>query len=497
LSAAALAVLAACGSGSAGRDVPFTPDDVLQDASGQDSGPEEVRPPTQVDEAFRVVFPYVDYVPSPTTPTQVYWMNPAQREADPRTTFDAVLPVQEPALTCRGGCIAAPSGKWLAVVVSESVSATEGNVVRLFRLYDGPTLVPSGIPDVVNVRSFAFAMDPFAVGMDSFVFTRMQLGCYEADVHQKACAKFFRIDLSGPNPAGEESLFTFPTEAALDATLPPSGNFRMGQDGKTVIVLGPTVASQSVWLWRGPTGLPVQVTGPICAGIGPDDTCISAGLGFRDTDPVALSPDGNHLVLALVEDNRSLVLTHVDLRNDPRTRKTASLLALQGETKDYGLNRCYNRQAWQPTFVLAPLRFTPDGTEIVFVAGTDCEPNKNRSWTNVLALPLARIDAEGAIARDDLRWITDFPQGDTLAACVSILPGAMDLSPTGDYVVFAGSPTLNSSFEVIPDSNPQLTSDAEVWVTRRDGTTEPVQLTAKSGWRVTSTLAIPVPPPAP
>jgi hypothetical protein len=34
-------------------------------------------------------------------------------------------------------------------------------------------------------------------------------------------------------------------------------------------------------------------------------------------------------------------------------------------------------------------------------------------------------------------------------------------------------------------------------VTRRDGTTEPVQLTAKSGWRVTSTLAIPVPPPAP
>jgi hypothetical protein len=443
LSAAALAVLAACGSGSAGRDVPFTPDDVLQDASGQDSGPEEVRPPTQVDEAFRVVFPYVDYVHIPATPSQVFWMNPAQREADPKTTFDAALPVQEPALTCQDGCIAAPSGKWLAVVVTPTTSATEGNTVRLFRLYDGPTLVPSGIPDVVNVRSFAF-------GTDSFVFTRMQYGCYQADTQQKACAKFFRINLAGPTPAGEESLFTFPTEATLDATLPPSGNFRIGQDGRTVIVLGPTVTSQSVWLWRGPTGEPIQVTDPVCAGIGPDETCISAGLGFRDTDPVALSPDGNHLVLALIENDRALVLTHVDLRNDPRTRKTAALLMMTGDFSYYdGKNYCWNRQAWQPTFVLAPLRFSPDGTEVVFVAGTDCEPNKNRSWTNVLALPLARIDAEGAIARDDLRWITDFPQGETLAACVSILPDAMDLSPTGDYVVFAGSPTLNSSFEAL------------------------------------------------
>ncbi len=491
LSVALPCVLAACGSGGAGSDVPFTPD-VPQDGVVGDTAPDTPKAPTKVDEAFRVVFPYAQYAPSSTV--QVEWLDPAQREADPKTSFDTLLAALDPALSCQQGCIPDRSGKWLAVVVSLPTSGTSDSTVRLFRLFDGPVLGSSSIPDVVGVRTFAF-------GTDAFVFTRMQYGCYESDTQKRGCAKFFRIDLSVPNPAGEESLFTFPTEELVNTLIPPSGAFRIGQDGRTVIVLGPTITSQSAWLWRGPTGLPVQAVGPICAGTAPDGGCLSAGFGFLDTDPVALSPDGNHLVMALVERDQSLILTHVDLRDGTGSRKTASLLTMPEATTSFATNACYNRlipgNEWRPTFVYPPLRFSPDGTEVVFVAGTSCQPNNARPWTNVLAIPLARIDAEGVIARGDLRWITDFPTGDTLAACVSISRNSMDLSPTGDYVVFAGSPMLDSSFQVIPDGQSQLGRDDEVWVTRRDGTTAPVQLTGRQSWKATSTTAIAVPPAAP
>jgi len=484
---ALLAVLAAC-SGGGGQDVPFVPDEVVQDTGGEATDPGldgDSRPPTQVAEPFRIVFPYYRYTP-PAEPVRVLWTDPSAMAVKPSTSLDDALLAVDPALSCANGCIVDRSGRWLAVVVALP-DDSGGSKVHLFRLFDGPTVRDSGIADIVDVRAFAF-------GTDSFVFTRAQYGCYESDTRQKACAKFFRIDLSAANPAGEESLFTFPTEADLDKVLAPSGNFRIGDDGRTVIVLGPTVGSQSVWLWRGPTGLPIRVAGPICGAGTIDGACQETGSAFSDTDPVALSPDGNHLVLALVENDRALVLVHVDLRQAAGTRKTASLLKM-AEGISFAENACYNRQPWQPTFMQAPIRFSPDGTEVVFVAGTDCSPNRTRPWTNVLALALARIDDEGTLARDALRRITEFPTDETRTACVSILPGSLDLSPTGDHVVFAGSPMLDSEgTAVIPDGQQQLYLDAEVWAVRRDATTAPVQLTAKQGWKATSTLAIAVPP---
>ncbi len=486
---ALLAVLAAC-SGGGGKDVPFVPDEVVQDNGGETADPGldgETRPPTQVAEPFRIVFPYYQYTPPPE-PIRVLWTDPSAMAINPSTSLDAALQAVDRSLSCTNGCIADRSGHWLAVVVALP-DESGGSKVRLFRLFDGPVVQASGIADIVDVRAFAF-------GKDSFVFTRAQYGCYESDTHRKACAKFFRIDLSVANPAGEESLFTFPTEADLDKVLAPSGNFRIGDDGRTILVLGPTVGSQSVWLWRGPTGLPIRVAGPICGAGTIDGACQESGSAFSDTDPVALSPDGNHLVLALVENDRALVLVHVDLPQ-AGTRKTASLLKM-AEGISFAENACYNRQRvnpWQPTFVQGPLRFSPDGTEVLFVAGTECDPNRTRPWTNVLALPLSRIDGEGTLARDHLRWITEFPTDETRTACVSILPGSMDLSPTGDHVVFAGSPMLDSTgTAVIPDGQQQLYLDAEVWAVRRDGTTAPVQLTATQGWKATSTLAIAVPP---
>lgn len=481
-----LAFATSCGTSKGSPDLPFSPDDPGTDPSAADPGPDTPREPTVVSEAFRIVFPYQQYLPSQNV--DVVWSDPANPELSPSTSFDALLKAQDEALSCALGCVPAPSGRWLAVVVSGPTSSSSDSVVRLYRLFDGPAVAPSGIPDIVDVRTFAF-------GADSFVFSRAQYGCYASDPKKRACVKFFRVDLAVPTPAGEESLFAFPTEDDVEHVLPPTGAFRMGEDGRTIIVLGTTLGSQGVWLWRGPSGPPRQVAGPICAGIAPGGGCLESDSPFSDSDPVALSLDGNHLVLALVENDRSLILTHFDLRG-AGTRTSASLLSMP-DSISFATNRCYNRQAWQPTFVQPPLRFSPDGTELVFVGGTDCQPNRDRSWTNLLALSLSRIDAEGPLEREDLRWITDFPQGAQLAASVSIQPGSLDLSPSGEYVVFAASPYLDSSGLVLRDGDYQLFNDSEVWVTRRDGTTLPVQMTARQGWKATSARAITVPPPAP
>ncbi len=484
-----------CGSSGGSTDVHFVPDDILPDQNSGDAAQDAVRPPTQVTEPFRIVFPYLKY----SLPAQLdlAWTDPMAPTWDPDVSFSGLVLQRDAALSCELGCFPARSGQWIAVVVSGPTSDTTGNVIRLFRLADGPLLEESGIPDVTDVTTFAF-------GSDSFVFTRALADCVPSAIEKKSCVKFFRIDLSVPNPMGEEFLFTFPTADRIEEALPHSGRFTMGQDGRSIVVLSRTPGSQTAWLWRGSAGDPILVAGPICAGPAPGGGCLETEGGFTDADPVALSADGNHLVLAVVEDDRSLVLTHVDIRDvvagaEPR-RTTVSLLAMpQGISYK---NRCYNRQTWQPTFVLSPMKFTPDGSELVFAAGTDCPPNKFKPWSNVLAIQMSRLESNGALANQDLRWITDFPQGDS-AANVSIPidslnpdSGAeyLDLSMSGDYVAFVGTPMLDSFGNAIADKQEQHRNDHEVWVTRRDGTTEPVQLTGRQGWKSTSLRAISIPP---
>jgi len=200
---------------------------------------------------------------------------------------------------------------------------------------------------------------------------------------------------------------------------------------------------------------------------------------------VAVSPDGNHLVAALVLEDRRLGAWHRDLRGDA-TR--AAILMEVPRGSRFSTDACYNRtppSRWEPTRVVPPLRFSPDSSEVVLVGHAPCGDNRDKPWTKVLGLSLERLDREGRLDPGDLRWITDFPPGD-IAASVSVLPEALDLSPSGDLVFLVGTPWLDSRGEPIADSQLQHRNDAEVLVTRRDGTAEVVQWTFGQGWRATS-----------
>jgi hypothetical protein len=479
----ALLAVACAGGGATGTDdatADEAPADTL-DATGDGE-----RVPVQVTEDFRLVFPYLRYTTAPLV--DVFFSDPAAGSASETSLSDRIGQVA-PGVDCSSGCLVDATGRWLAVVVAGPAAEGQGSTVRLFRLAAGPVVTPSTVSDVTDVTAMAF-------GDDALYFSRPRAACEAERGPSRGCHAFYRTPLSAPG--AEEFLFTFPTAAALQTAMPHSGRFVMGQDGRTVVVLAPTTNTQSAWVWR-TAGEPIRVAGPLCGVRGGTDggTCVGSGSAYSDADPVALSPDGRHLALALVLHDQDLVLGHMDLQGDG-TLETATLLHLPDDVTDFAMNACYNRTPrdapWQPTSVQAPLRFSRDGTEVVFVGRAACGANKDKPWTNLLAVPLARIDQGGTLQRGDLRWITEFPSG-AIVDCVSILPAAMDLSPSGDFVVFAGTPRFDSAGQLLLDSQLQHFQDAEVWITRRDGTTEPAQLTARQGWRATSVQAVPVPAP--
>lgn len=472
--------LPGCGSdGGSARDAT-DPGDLPADVA-DDTGPDVPRVPVEVTEPFRVA---LGYLQRDRSSTELLLRDPAVPSADGTASLSGALAALDPSLDCSLGCRVDPTGRWLAVFVEAPVSGSGGSRVRLFRLSAGPVVTASDVPDVTDVRALAF-------GDDTLYWSRPRAACEAERGPSRGCHAYFRRPLS--TPGTEEFLFAFPPASALDTALPHSGRFVLGEDRRTVLLLGPTVNTQSVWIWR-TAGEPIRVAGPLCgtrqsAG----QECIGSGTSYADTDPLALSPDGRHLVLATVLQDRDLVLAHVDLQGDPALR-TAVLLGMPDEVTDFAKNACYNRfGGWEPTAVQAPLRFSPDGGEVVFVGRSTCVPNRDKAWTNLLALPLSRIDAGGRLQRGDLRWITDFPTG-SVAACVSILPDALDLSPTGDFLVFVGTPRFGSDGQPIGDDQRAHLQDAEVWVTRRDGTTQPAQLTADLQFMATSVQAVPVLP---
>jgi hypothetical protein len=75
-----------------------------------------------------------------------------------------------------------------------------------------------------------------------------------------------------------------------------------------------------------------------------------------------------------------------------------------------------------------------------------------------------------------LRNITNFPTGD-IPANVDIADGGLAIKD--DYVVFIGTPVLNSDgIPLLDNDQGQQFNDIETFVTRLDGSTDPVQVSA-------------------
>ncbi len=475
----------ACGAPPAGSKDPGTSDDVppadvpVDGADGTDA----FLAPTEVDEDFRLLLTRVGAL-DPNRNALVL-LDPRLREwqedsapfviTSSQTQGTASPSPANPGLDCRLGCFADASMTWLAV--QQEIPDTFGNtqlvVGRLDQEWVFRPLDDEPIPDVT---ALAFA-GPW------LVYSQRILKC-EADTGPpQTCWMFRRLNLESPSEV--EDLFQFPTSRNLHLS-GHAGQFTVSGDGSTLVVQDPRPGTLTLWAWRQEDDRGVRQVGePICGErLDRNEQCPQVPGRFTDREPLALSMDGDVAVLAVIEHDLALRLLALDLdqANPALTRTDLSRVPTSDETT-FRADACFNPQTAWWTRVHPSMRIAGSGPEreLVFVAERKCGRTQKPS-TQIVAAPVAQLLDDPKVPRT-IRRVTNFPEGD-VPANVVIPDGGFDLSPSGTLVAFLGTPILNSEGVPLQDSDQgQQYNDVEVHVTRLDGTTRPVQVSADQDTR--------------
>ena len=489
-----LAAAAAAGcSGGKGASAPDFAD-VLEAATSDatEVGPEAPTVPTEVTEPFRLV--YASTPVPPTTATSDECVRDLHAAVTDRgLSLTKTLAALDPTLTCALGCFVDDALSWIAVAteVIQAGDKTNGTWnVRYGRIAtDLSVHLDKGgqLTGVAYLRfsgGFLFYSAPLPACPD--IATGTPATCY--DIH--------RVPLD--SPGNDEVVATFPNKDGMEGSQ-FHGHFEIGEDGKTLILQNPTNKSQTIFVLGDEM---VREDPPICVAPDPNgdpNACGPAGTSsiFRDNDPIALSADRRWLVFATVADNTELRLYKHDLVNRVRTYSVLLGPVPGGYfSGDEAQNPCYNRQDWQYTTVLGPIRFVNGGADVMFIGEEDCarydncqKPTK-KPWTNLVRIALDRIGNGVPLAPADLRPTTFNPAANV---GTNEVISTYDLSPTGEFTVFAATPSLvKDGTAPIADCDLRATGDSEVYVTRTDGTAAPVQVTSDSGdLRVTTVQAVP------
>ena len=448
----------------------------VHDAESKDEADiEAIEPkyPVVVDEDFRYLYGYAGRIPGDNLGEfDLFIADPTDAEVanDVSLTEESLSALS---MDCHLGCFPDRGMKWMAVATEKG--ANETYTVKLAQFTTKLNLVSMDeFGSLENVKHLAFAGD--------YLFFSQPQECEAQGGISVPCYVIKRMDLNTPGVI--QSLLTMPTKDLIEKAQEYQyfGYFTVGEDVETLLFLLPTNVSQSVWVWR--DGKLRKIAENLCAATDPEGNCIASenGSTYYDNDPAALSPDGKNLVFALVEDNAELRLYRHDMETD-QTKYSVLL----GVPDDYFANACYNRQPWQFTSIGSPLRFMQDGSDVVFVGSHSCGDNNLKPWTNILRLPIDLIGSGEELMEGDFLKVTDNPEGH-LAEAISI--SSFDLSPSGEYTVMVGTPTIGMDGLAISDTSARHYKDAEIFVTRTDGTALPVQLTNRLDWEAVSVRAI-------
>lgn len=465
----------ACGGGGGGRDAGLVDLAALVDPGPAeavaDSPGDVTDAPLVVTEDFRVVYAYAG---RPGTEVSGRFEFRVADPKDPDPANDAILLAAgaQEVPDCTTGCFLDRS---LRTVAAATAGSGEGYGLQVYDIGSagGPAPVGPAIPGVAH-----------AEWAGSVLYYSRKVQCPTGTAAVTRCFDVFRFDPADPGASQRLTQMPPVEEEGLATAFQYNGFFRVGDDGETLIFFIPTNVSVTLWVHR--DGVRRKVLGPLCAAKDPYGNCIAPSGGssmYREDNPIALSPDGKTLVFPLLEENRELRLYRHEI-GDPDAR-FSTLLSVPS---DYLKNACYNRQPWQVTEVRGPIRFSRDGREVLFIGASTCDDNQVKPWTNILRLDVARIGSGTPLGEADFRKVTDNPQGYTARA---IAISDYDLSPSGEYVVLAGTPTVDMEGKPLPaQPSGRHERDSEVHVTRTDGTAVPLQITNDVTWRAESVIAV-------
>jgi hypothetical protein len=477
-----LPVFFAAGFCLAGCDSPVVSPDINQQDTSNDTTTDNGRPdPTVVDENFRVIYGYAGAISG--TPGELLIGNPAISPEPGNPGWTDNFKIVESSLTdlgldCTNGCVSDRDLRHIAVTLGASANGY-GYDVAIVEFDDMMTASMALENPLTSVRQAVFCGETLYI-------SRYKPGCEPQSGPAKTCYQFEKLVL----PTTEtEVLFTFPTAADL-ADSNYSGRFRTGEDCDSMILQNPDSSSVTLWMFK--DSQLRKVGKQFCQAYTADgETCMykSGAPELSDDQPVGLSTDGK-LFFVHVENSAELRIFKIDTgADDVMTWSTVVKTPATDTGGNYLQNACLNLKPWwRWNAILSPLRILSDNSEVVFTASSDCDPDINKPWTDIVAVPVENIGNPDAAGPTFFRKITDFPQIAT-AACISVPKDGFDVSSSGKYVIFIGTAALDSSGRPIRDDSPQHYLDREVFVTSFDGSSSPVQISGNLDYNASTVLA--------
>jgi hypothetical protein len=356
--------------------------------------------------------------------------------------------------SCNFGCVVDRSLQWIAVSVKKPTAT--GFTFQLGRFDDQLHVAMVKGIFMKEIVDFKFA--------GNYLYYTRSSYCDGAHCQYQ----FSRVQLE---PIGQtEDLFVFPPENDPDWPNHSNykGHFHVSQDGTTLVILGTTIRSNRIYMWKAGN---LHELDYICNNIVNDD-CIGAGSEYTDTDPVAISPD-NSKIAAFTIAEKDLRLRVYD--TNTLQQKYLNLFSVASGTYFADVCKQLNSATWEFQNVTGTPRFSADGTSLYFISNTECNqsaPN-SKAHTNLLMMDIDSVGDGTPFEQSDIVNITNNPR---VNAPENIVIDAFDLSPGGKSIIFTGTPQYklvadpaDPKFDPLPEDSSRAYKDSEIWLIGANG----------------------------
>ena len=238
----------------------------------------------------------------------------------------------------------------------------------------------------------------------------------------------------------KEDLFIFPPDSDPDWPKHSNykGHFKASQDGSMLVILGTTIRSVRIYLWKSGNLHEVDyICNQMVGG-----QCIGAGSEYTDTDPVAMSPDNTKLAaFTIAEKDLRLRLYDTETLQQKQLALFTVPAAVPKDTYLAGVcdGLAITGESWRFKQVVGDPRFSPDSSSIYFIAHNDCgmlTPDA-KPHTNILMMDVGSVGDGTAFEESDFINVTKNPKSDLPD---NIVIESFSLSSSGKTVVLSATP---------------------------------------------------------
>lgn len=361
-------------------------------------------------------------------------------------------------LSCAFGCFLSRDMHFIAVATAKP--GPSGYTFQLASVSDTLQVFVGKFGKIKDVAHLEFATN--ADG--TFLFYSTPTTCNATGKCQ------YDIHRLGPLGAenGEDTILTKmapdedPDVQGNDTTY--NGFFRVSENGATVTFLTTTIRSVRLYMWHETVENGVKTAsvshpqdGYICENpVG--DSCVGTGSQYHDSDPIAISPEGNTVLLFTIID-RWLRVRKYKLGTEEASVFSDLVEVPAGSTYLQAVCDVIKAKPWQLAQVKDQPQFSADGKFVYFLGYAECPKGGiNKKWTDIVALPVEKIGSK--IGQEDWTYLTHNPRDDSTANKVI---GGFSLSPQRQVMILTATASLQQNGSPIPDGQDRAKSDTELY----------------------------------